>query len=291
MTLRPDWSPNALPRGSPIAWDHQHSYGIVEAIYKKTQWDIYIEKWNIFCHIKDIELVKPSLRSVTDFLTELLEQGLGYSALNTARSALSNLIYLDGRPVGEHPTVVQFLKGVFNLKPSMPKTYVSWDPQIFLKYLKTLSPVRKLMLNELTFKLVALVWLLSGQRGQSLQLISTKNITVTKQCVKIRFGGIMKTTRPGFQQQELVLKDYAQDRRLCIVTVLQEYLKRTSGFRNSKNHQLFVSIYAPHNGVSRDTISRWVRTVMQNAGLDTSIFSPHSVRAASKVQRAGPKYQ
>ena len=182
----------------------------------KKQYGTYIAKWNIFCNANDIEPVTPSLRNVTDFLTELSEQGLGYSALNTARSALSNLIFLDGRPVGEHPTVVRFLKGAFNLKPSLPKTNVSWDPQIVLKYLKTLSPVKKLMLKELTLKVVALVWLLSGQRGQSLQLISTRNITVTKHSVKIRFGDIMKTTRPGFQQQEVVMKAYAPDRRLCI---------------------------------------------------------------------------
>ena len=37
-------------------------------------------------------------------------------------------------------------------------------------------------------------------------------------------------------------------------------------------------MYGP---VSRDTISRWVKTVMQQGGIDTTKFKPHSTRAAS----------
>ena len=44
----------------------------------------------------------------------------------------------------------------------------------------------------------------------------------------------------------------------------------------------------PHKAVSRETISRWISSVMLDAGLDVNIFSPHSLRAAtsSKVRKA-----
>ena len=40
--------------------------------------------------------------------------------------------------------------------------------------------------------------------------------------------------------------------------------------------------------MSKDTIARWVRTVMMGAGLDVAIFKPHSTRSAatSKAKRA-----
>ena len=66
----------------------------------------------------------------------------------------------------------------------------------------------------------------------------------------------------------------------CVATVLDEYIDRTSSLRGEEQ-QLFISYANPHHGVSRDTISRWIRTVMQKAGVDTTLFKPHSTRAAS----------
>ena len=103
---------------------------------------------------------------------------------------------------------------------------------------------------------------------------------ISVQLLKIRFGDLLKTTRPGFQQEELKIKAYAPDRRLCIVTVLKEYLLRTKPLRSNIT-QLFISFVKPYEGVSKDSIARWVKEIMSLAGLDTSIFTPHSVRSAS----------
>jgi hypothetical protein len=49
-----------------------------------------------------------------DFLQELYEKGLGYSCINTARSAPSSIIVLEGDiTVGTHPLVQRFIKRVF----------------------------------------------------------------------------------------------------------------------------------------------------------------------------------
>ena len=221
----------------------------------------------------------PKIEQVLDFLSHLFDSGLSYSALNSARSALSTFIIVDGKPVGSHPLVVRLLKGVFNTRPSLPKNTVTWDPQILLDYLRTLSPVRNLNLLDLSVKTVSLLLILTGQRGQSLHLMDVRNITITQNHVKIRFGDLLKTTRPGFHQQELTLKAYAPDRRICIVTVLNEYMRRTADIRSVD--ALFISSRKPYGRVSRDTISRWFKNSMKKAGLDLSVFTPHSVRAAS----------
>ncbi len=223
----------------------------------------------------------PCVNDILEFLTELFKKGLSYSALNSARSSLSAIITLDGKPAGEHPFVVKFMKGAFKSRPAIPKNTVTWDPQIILNHLKTLSPVRKLSLRVLTQKCVTLLWLLSGQRGQSMAFIDIRNLSVQENYVKIRYGDVLKTTRPGFQQQEIKIKAYAPDRRLCIVKVLKEYINRRSSICPKDCHQLFISHQAPHGAVSTSTIARWVKIVMKNAGLDTSIFTPHSLRAAS----------
>ena len=37
----------------------------------------------------------------------------------------------------------------------------------------------------------------------------------------------------------------------------------------------------PHKPVSSSTLGRWIKTVMTDSGIDTSLFKPHSVRGAS----------
>ena len=37
----------------------------------------------------------------------------------------------------------------------------------------------------------------------------------------------------------------------------------------------------PHKEVSKATISRWIKCLLSEAGIDTDIFSAHSTRAAS----------
>ena len=131
----------------------------------QAQYQGYLKQWRSFCMGRDIDMFTPQVSEVLDFLTTLFDKGLGYSALNTARSSLSSVINIEGRPVGEHQIVVKFMKGVFNLRPSKPRTNYTWDPQIVLDYLKTLSPVKDIDYKLLTYKAVTLLWILSGQRG------------------------------------------------------------------------------------------------------------------------------
>ena len=58
----------------------------------------------------------------------------------------------DGSEFGEHPVVCRFLKGIFELRPSLPKYTEIWDVAKVLEYLKTLSPAKELSLKMLTKK-------------------------------------------------------------------------------------------------------------------------------------------
>ena len=121
--------------------------------------------------------------------------------------------------------------------------------------------------------------LLTGQRCQTLHSLTVPETTVTDHCVIFRISKLLKQSRPNFHLNVLKLKAYAPDRRLCIVTVLKEYLKRTQELR--KSDSLFISYVKPYNSVSRETISRWVKTVMELSGINTNIFTAHSTRAAA----------
>ena len=71
---------------------------------------------------------------------------------------------------------------------------------------------------------------------------------------------------------------------------LQEYEKRTTDkrFRNGST-QLLIAMIRPHKPVSSSTVARWLKTVLNNAGIDTSIFKAHSAwsAACSSASEAG----
>ena len=76
----------------------------------------------LFCSSRGFDPYKATPAQALDFMTDLFEQGLGYSAMNTVRSALSQVLHSPtGVPFGELPTVKQFLKGVFQKKTHITK--------------------------------------------------------------------------------------------------------------------------------------------------------------------------
>ena len=254
----------------------------------KKQYQTYIRKWIVYADSKNVNPQKPAVNDIVEFLTHLFDSGLGYSALNTARSSMSSLFKFDSKPVGEHPYVKKLLKGMFNLKPALPKNNITWDPQLLLNYLGLMSNIN-ITFKNLSLKCVTLLWLLSAQRGQTIQMIDVRNVHVGKDSVKIRFGDLLKTSRPGFQQREISLKAYEQNSNICIVEMLSLYIQTRARMVKDCHTQLFVSYQKPYAPITKDTLARWVKSVMSSAGIDTSIFTPHSLRAASTSAAARNK--
>ena len=179
-----------------------------------------------------------------------------------------------------HPSVVRFLKGVFNLRPPVPRYKEVWDVSIVLRFLKTLSPVSSLSLKNLSLKLVMLLSLVTAQRGQTLHLLDVNLMSTYDSSIVFTFNKPLKQSTPRTQVKPLVLKAYTHDERLCVFSTLKEYLQRTETLRVTGS-QLLISFQKPHKAVSRDTISRWIRTVMQLSGTNLDVYKAHSTRAAS----------
>ena len=90
---------------------------------------------------------------------------------------------------------------------------------------------------------------------------------------------MLKQTRPGSPNPIVTLTAFRES-RLCGVTTLKEYISRTELLRGSES-QLIVSHSKPHKAISRDTIIRWVKTVLSSAGIDTMKIRPYSTRPAA----------
>ena len=70
---------------------------------------------------------------------------------------------------------------------------------------------------------------------------------------------------------------------MCVFEHSKKYLKRTKPLRGSET-KLFISFVKPHKRVSRETISSWIRTTMEKAGIDITTFKLHSTRMAATTR-------
>lgn len=245
------------------------------------QYHTHFVKWNQYCLAHYLDPLNPSIQHVIEFLTTLFEAGLGYSSINTARSALSIILPLyEGHKFGKHPLVTRFLKGVFELKPALPKYPEIWDVQRVLDHLKSYKSAEELSLKDLTLKLTMLLCLLTAQRCQTVQLIDINSIQQLADRYRVTFSAKLKQTKPGHHLEPLELLKFPEDKALCVFEHLRLYLAKTKNLRG--NHtQLLLSFIKPNAPVSKDTVARWVKTVLRDAGIDVSKYTAHSSRAAS----------
>ena len=101
-------------------------------------------------------------------------------------------------------------------------------------------------------------------------------------CVFYPFG-LEKHSRPGKSRTEISYRNYAPDPKLCIIECLSVHVGIRKTKADSKLCQQLLITYGkpPHKGVSKDTTARWVKEILKNSGIDTSVFKPHSTRSAS----------
>ena len=171
-----------------------------------------------FCCEKQIDPFKPDVNLVLEFLTGLYMKNLGYSALNTARSSISSFLSLSGDScvrLGDHFLVKRFMRGVFLSRPTLPRYHFTWDVNKVLAYLRSLSPLEDLSLLQLSKKLAMLLALLSGQRKQGLHLLDVRNVTIRDDMLIIRYGDLLKQSRPGHHLDEISLAAYPND-KACV---------------------------------------------------------------------------
>ena len=239
-----------------------------------------------FCGRRDIDPLSPPIVQVADFLTDMFENGKEYSTINVARPALSAIgIKHEGTLIGSHPIICRLLKGIFNKKPPRVKYKSVWDKDIVLKYMQAMPRTQELSLKELSIKLTMLIALTKAVRPQTIHLLSVKNIIKNKTEFIVELSGLQKHDRPGLHTNLVKIKAFPHDKALCPYLILEEYLARTKSIRGYQE-QLLISYIKPHKQVSRDTIKRWLHTMMKCAGIDIEMYGPYSTRSASVSKAA-----
>ena len=72
---------------------------------------------------------------------------------------------------------------------------------------------------------------------------------------------------------------FLENPSICPVQSLKDYLTRTAPLQNADAYSVIISTIKPYHSVSAQTLARWIKQVMAEAGIDTSNFKQHSIRS------------
>ena len=210
------------------------------------QYDTYLKEWVLYCNSAGCDPLSAPLYVVINYVADLPGR-VGYSAVNTARSALSSVITLrDGSSFGKHPMVKRLLKGVFEDKPFLPRYGKTWDLNVLLCFLRTLPEYDMISLKELTYKLAVLVAILSGQRCQIIDALSIEENCMSLEDDRCTFfiSTLLKQSKPGTHLKPIELRAYPPDPKLCVVLCLKACLKVAASLRHNET-ALFITCQNP----------------------------------------------
>ena len=92
----------------------------------------------------------------------------------------------------------------------------------------------------------------------------------------------LKQSKPNHKPQPVIFHQYPHNEQLCPVRLVQVYLeKRRALSLETPYDAFFLTHRRPHHPATKDTIARWVKSVLQLSGVDIDIYKPHSCRSAS----------
>ena len=125
------------------------------------------------------------------------------------------------------------------------------------------------------------------------------SLQVTRDSVILNLVELEKQVREGKIRGFFQIPKFVEDPELCPVYALFTYFTKVKSakfellilltvslqvFNICEDTKLFIVSYAkPHRSVRAQTLARWIKCVLTTAGVDRSIWAPHSVRAASSA--------
>ena len=127
---------------------------------------------------------------------------------------------------------------------------------------------------------------MTAHRRQTLSLLDIRNILEVNDRIEIKIPESIKTSGLGRKQPVLILLKFVTDPKICVFSMVKNYLLKTAHLREQEA-ALFVSFRKPHTAVDGQLLSRWIKIVLKNIGINTELFTAHSTRhtATSSANR------
>lgn len=240
-------------------------------------------RWLEWCRGSNVDVKNPGGDGLSKYLIYLYETvGLSYRTILVHKSVVSSFCHPElETKIGSHVLVRHTLRGIAN--KSAHKTRVLkppiWNPQTVVDWLlESESPLDSLF--EVSRRCAIILLLASGRRVHDLTLLSTSEDSLIRTDNNIvlwpRYGS--KTDSINHRQSGWKLIS-ASNKRIdpvfWINKLLEVSLERRSSVGGIDN--LFITTRGTPKAASRTIIGGWIKTVLNDAGINDS---PGSIRSA-----------
>ena len=152
-----------------------------------------------------------------------------------------------------------------------------WPVAKVLNFLSKRHPASSLSLKQLTLKTIALIALFSSDRGQTLDHLDINNVEITDRGISFIVTKKLKRHKKSINRVQSDINS------LNVSGYATAYMKKTPLRQNENGKhspaKLFLS-WATKQEVSKQTISRWLTTVLALSGTVTNKFKAYSYRGA-----------
>ena len=234
-------------------------------------------RWVHWCDRRKVDPCSTSIGNIANFLTGIFGEGKSHSMLNTYRSAISmSHDRIDGTFVGQHSALCRLLQGTYNARPPRPKQTTIWNVDQVIGHIRSRPPSKDLDLKELSCKLVTLLALANADRASDIHLLDLQYATYREDRVIFQIAGLNKTRRSG-PPREVSYVCFPECPNTCPIETLRIYEQRTQPLRGDAT-SLLVACVKPHKPVATSTISRWIKNMLEQAGIHDNA---HSTRSAA----------
>ena len=197
----------------------------------------------------------------------------------------TTLEQVDGMAIGEHPLVANLMKGCYNQNPPKPRYESTWSVSLVLEHTRGLDVSSSLDVAVLTCKLATRSALCTCLRASEINSIPFVSVRVTAENLCFSLGKPRKSQHSGQLQKFTLTRN--QDRKTCPVECMDAYLNQTQDARaKTQDASLFLSLNAPSRAVTPSTMGRWIKSFLNDAGVDTSRCSAQSTRGAAASSAA-----
>ena len=192
---------------------------------------------------------------IINSLSEKFDKVLQHRTLNYLRSAISAYyVHIDGKSVGKHSKVSALLAGIVNQRPPQRRYVFIWDDA------------------DLACKLTTLLALTTASRTSMIQHLNTEFMAKDKDRYIFYFSKLHKSWRKGQARPAITYFAFDEDKALCVVETLNEYINRSKPWRESNHEkQLLLSSIRP-NAVVSCPISGWLKKSFKQAAINTDLF-------------------
>ena len=96
-------------------------------------------------------------------------------------------------------------------------------------------------------------------------------------------NSLLKHSKPGRSNPPIVFHCYPHGSQLCPLQTIRDYVQQ----RNCLAPQVdgfFITPWKPYHPTSKDTLSQWVKNVLNLSGINTSQYAAHSCRSAASCK-------